>query len=95
MRFGYIAIITMLSIVSVNCYTNRPFNPQKKKLFINPKKINVKVTEPYLPSKEPKLNQIYKNNRLNKQPKQIKSTNNQNKNKDDLPLWTELLEVER
>lgn len=94
MRFGYLVIITMLSIVSVNCYTNRPFNPHKKKLFINPKKVNVKVTEPYFPSKEPKLNLIYKNNCVNKEPKQIKS-NNHNKNKDDLPLWTQLLEVER
>lgn len=90
MRFEYLVIMAMLSIVSVNCYTNRPFNPQKKKFFINPKKFNIKVTEPYFPSKEPNLNVIYKNNCLNKEPKQIKS----NKNKDHLPLWTELLEVE-
>lgn len=95
MRFGYLVVITMLSIISVNCYTNRPFNPHKKKPFVNPKKVNVKVTKPYFPSKGLTSNLSYKSEYANKPLKESKSTNELNKNKDDLPLWTELLEIKR
>ena len=93
MRFGYFVMIATLFIVSVDCYNQRPFNPQRKKPFVHPKK--VKVTKPYLPSKGPRSNLPYKSEYVNKRPKESRSPNEDNKNEDDLPFWTELLEVKR
>jgi hypothetical protein len=91
MRFGYLVMIIMLSIASVNSYNQRPFNPQKKKPFIASKKM--KVTKPYVPSKGPRSNLPYRSEYVNKKSK--KEFNKDNNNEDELPFWSELLEGDR
>lgn len=92
MRFGYLVMIIMLSIASVNSYNQRPFNPQKNKPFIASKKM--KVTKPHVTSKRPRSNLPYKSQYVNKKPTKDFTSNNNN-NEDELPFWQELLEDKR
>jgi len=90
MHFGYTAMIVMLSIVRVDCYNQRYFNPQMKKSFVDPRKI--KVTKPHSHSKGPRSKLLYKSEYVDKESRYPDDANDSD---DDLPLWTELLEVKR